>query len=81
MPFREVRGSQAALKVFSQPTSRSIDSSCGTKDILGHILDSRTGGRFRITDLVGAGRDHPDRRRKLVGGVSQRMVLAAGHLT
>jgi hypothetical protein len=34
------------------------------------------GCRFRITDLVGAGRNHTNRLRELVGRLSQRLVLA-----
>lgn len=54
----------------------SVGWSCGTKNLLDHIHNLGSGGRFRSAAVVGAGRNHPDLLRELVGGLSQRLVLA-----
>ena len=55
---------------------KSVGWSSGTKDLLDHIHDPGPGSRFRSAGVVGAWRNHPDLLRELVGGLSERLVLA-----
>ena len=56
--------------------NEAVDLAHGTKDVLAHVLDFGYWRRFRSADVVGTGRNHSNLFPKLVGGLSQRLVLA-----
>jgi hypothetical protein len=66
---------QGVIRRASKNTG-AVDLPRETKDVLTHTHYSWSRGRFRAADVAGAGRNHPDLRRQLVGGLSQRLVPA-----
>jgi hypothetical protein len=52
----------------------------GTQDLLGHLDRIGFVGGYRVAILVGNRSHNSTRHFKLVGGVSQRLVLARIHL-
>jgi len=58
----------------SDASGLDVDSEFGTKDLLAAVYDAGRRRRFRSADVVGAGRDHPDLRALLVGGVQEQLV-------
>lgn len=57
----------------SDTAGLDVDSEFGTQDLLAAVYDAGPHRRFHAADVVGAGRDHPDLRSLLVGGVPQQL--------
>jgi hypothetical protein len=52
-----------------------VDLVHGTKDVLANVHGPKSRSRFRSAAMVGIGRNCPSLFLRLVGGLSQRLVL------